>query len=113
MPLVPQGAFSFRHSDQVDTPSVSAATLKTQWDSRASELKTTLNNLIAALEQTTATSGAEQIGSLAIVNIAGTNIHAQLLSLRDQLKSVTDSASGADFVSMTAISETGANVTVQ
>lgn len=103
MPFTPQGIFTFLHTNQADTPNVSAATLKTQWDTQANELKTTLNNLIIALEKTTATSGAEQIGSLAITDLTGTTIHAQLVSLRDQLKSVVDGFSGADFINATAI----------
>lgn len=114
MPLVPQGDFTFKHVNQTDTPSVSASTLKGQWDTQANELKTTLNNLITALEKTTVTSGAQQIGSLAIADITGTSIHAQLLSLRDKLKSVVDGSSGADFVGSTAIAGvTGATVQSQ
>lgn len=103
MPLVPQGNFTFKHTDQSDTPNVSTSTLKGQWDIQSNELKVTFNNLIIALEKTTVTSGAEQIGSLAIADIAGTTIRAQLLSLRDQLKSIVDGTSGADFIAATAI----------
>lgn len=103
MPLTPQGIFTFLHTNQADTPNVAPATLKAQWDTQASELKTTFNNLIIALEKTTLTSGAEQIGSLAIADLTGTTIHAQLLSLRNQLKSIVDGFSGADFIAATAI----------
>lgn len=103
LPLTPQGEFTFKHINQPDTPNVSASTLKTQWDTPANELKVTINNLIADLEKNTVTSGAQQIGSLLIANIDGTTIHAQLLSLRDKLKSIDDGASGADFINATAI----------
>jgi hypothetical protein len=103
LPLTPQGIFSFLHANQSDTPNVAASVLKGEWDAQANELKTTLNSLITALEKTTATSGAEQIGSLAIASLTGTTIRAQLLSLRDQLKSITDGSSGADFIAATAI----------
>lgn len=82
MPLTPQGEFSFKHANQPDTPSVPAATLKAQWDSQASELKATLNKLIADLEKTTSTSGAEQIGSAPISGVAGGNVYAQLVALK-------------------------------
>lgn len=103
MPLIPQGNFTFLHANQADTPNVAASVLKGQWDTQGNELKTTVNNLIIALEKTTLTSGAEQIGSLAIADLTGTTIHAQLLSLRNQLKSIVDGFSGADFIAATAI----------
>ena len=104
MPFVPQGTFSFLHTNQVDDPVWAAATAKANFDSQASELKTTLNNLITAMGSiTAANSGAAFIGSESVTDITGTTIRAQLVDLRNKLKAITDGSSGADFINATAI----------
>jgi hypothetical protein len=64
MTLPKQGNFTFNHVDQQDDlyKVQSALEIKTDFDSRASELKTTLNNLVDALTAITdSNSGADNI----------------------------------------------------
>jgi hypothetical protein len=55
---------------------------------QADQLRDFLNTLVAGLNSTTdTTSGASQIGSAAIAGVDGTDVHAQLLDLKEQLDS--------------------------
>ncbi len=94
--------FTFKHSEQVDAiyTQYTAQQIKALFDSRGEELRIALNLLITALNST---EGASNIGTNTIQDIDGTTIQEMLKSIRDKLKSKTDSGSGADFVHATAI----------
>jgi hypothetical protein len=80
-----KGAFSFLHANQLPTPMPGSDTVEgwqAKLDSQAEELKLSLNTLMDELEKTTATSGAEQIGSAAITGVTGTTIQAKLSALK-------------------------------
>lgn len=101
MTLNKMGNFSFNHTDQQDDlyHVQSALQIKQDFDSRANELKTTLNALIDSLTAiTNGTSGADNIGATAIQDLTGTTVQAILKSLRDALKSVTNGSSGTEFI---------------
>lgn len=106
MPLTKQGNFTFNHVDQQDDlyKSKSALEIKQAFDSRANELKTTLNDLIDSLTSfTDGNSGADNIGATAIQDLTGNTVQSIIKNLRDILKSVTSGASGADFISSASI----------
>jgi hypothetical protein len=90
MPLTKQGNFTFNHVDQQDDlyKSQSALEIKTDFDSRAEELKVTLNNLIDALNSTeTGDSGAKNISSESIPGLVGNDVYSMMTSLKNQLDS--------------------------
>jgi hypothetical protein len=106
MTLTKQGNFTFNHSSQQDDlyKAMSAAEVKAAFDSRANELKSTLNNLIDSLNTIVASnSGADNIGVTAIQDLTGTTVQSILKSLRDTLKSVTNGESGTDFINSAPI----------
>jgi len=79
MALTKQGDFTFNHADQVDRPAYTAAENKAKFDSRASELKATLNGLIDDLEATTdGASGADSIGATTVGSLSGATVQAIL-----------------------------------
>lgn len=82
MALTKQGDFTFNHSDQVDRPAYTAAEIKAKFDSRANELKATLNGLIDDLQATTdGASGADNIGATTVGSLSGTTVQAILEEL--------------------------------
>jgi hypothetical protein len=87
MAFTQQGTFTFLHSNQPDNLSgiMSAAQIKSSFDSQANELKTTLNKLIVDLGSTTASNGGSRnIGSETISGVAGLTVYAQLTDLKAQ-----------------------------
>jgi hypothetical protein len=85
MAFTQQGTFTFLHSNQPDNLSsiMSAAQIKSSFDSQATELKATLNKLIVDLGSTAVgNSGAENIGTETITGVTGTNVQDQLASLK-------------------------------
>jgi len=99
MAFTPMGSFSFSHVLQPDTPTDTPDTLKANWDSRANELKTIFNALIAVLEATTDnSSGADNLGAAAISGLSGTTVQ----SLLEALKICIDEVSAAQTEALTA-----------
>jgi len=99
MAFTPMGNFSFSHILQPDTPTDTPDTLKANWDSRANELKTILNTLIAVLEATTDnSSGADNLGATAISGLSGATVQ----SLLEALKTYIDEVSTTQTEALTA-----------
>lgn len=95
MPLTKQGNFSFNHVDQQDDiyKVKSALEIKTAFDSRASDLKTTLNALIDSLKSTAVNdSGAENIAIEPINGVTGANVQSALEDLRVKINSAVAGA---------------------
>jgi hypothetical protein len=117
MTLTKQGNFTFSHAaQQNDLYNVYSATqIKQHFDSRADELKTTINAIIDQLQAITdGDSGADNVKATAVLDLTGSTVQALIESIRDTLKSTTDGASGADFVNSTLISGvTGSTVQAQ
>lgn len=99
MALNKQGNFTFNHADQQDDlyKVKSATEIKQAFDSRANELKTTLNALIDAL---TASTGAIEIGAT-VTGLSGNNVKSLIESLKtlvDNLQTqVSDTSSELDL----------------
>jgi hypothetical protein len=90
MTLSKQGNFTFNHVDQQDDlyKVQSALEIKTDFDSRANELKATLNTLIDDLNATTTgNSGAKNIGSEPIAGLAGSDVYSLMVALKNQMDS--------------------------
>jgi hypothetical protein len=117
MSLTKQGNFTFSHaSQQNDLYNVYSATqIKQHFDSRADELKTTINAIIDQLQAITdGDSGADNVKATAVLDLTGSTVQALIESIRDTLKATTDGASGADFVNSTSITGvTGSTVQAQ
>lgn len=75
-------------SDLPNKPLISPTALKTKFDEYGANDKSYINGLIDELEKTTATSGAENIGSRTIAGISGNTVWAQLQSLYNQIVTV-------------------------
>lgn len=88
MPFTKMGTFTFDHTNQQDDlyKAKSAAEIKAAFDSRGNELKTTINNLIDALQ---ATTGAGNIGTAPIVGVGGTTVQSMLESLKTLINQTT------------------------
>lgn len=77
------GAFSFNHADQSDELNVPADIAKSNFDSRANELKDALNITIDLLNSTAdGNSGADNVGATAISGVTGTSVQAQMESMK-------------------------------
>lgn len=84
------GAFQKLVADLPDVPNMSSAELKSYFDSSPKELKDAFNNLVTALQSTTAgDSGAKNIGVEAIAGLSGTNVQAFLAGLKTLADSKT------------------------
>lgn len=72
-------AFTKKVADLADKPTLTPAELKAQFDAAPDEVREYLNNLIDALQKTTAgDSGAKNIGATAIAGLAGGDIQTLL-----------------------------------
>lgn len=82
------GAFTFDHTAQQDDlyKAKTATQIKTDFDSRANEVKTALNNALTVLKGTTVgDSGAKNLGVSPISGVVGTNTQAILEDLKLQI----------------------------
>jgi hypothetical protein len=85
MPLQKMGAFSFNHTEAPDDlNSIYTATeIKEKWDSRANELRTTINTVIDALSSTVdGDSGANGVKATTINGLEGTDLQTLIESLK-------------------------------
>ncbi|MGD6898598.1 glycosyl hydrolase family 28-related protein [Bacillus infantis] len=99
MPFKKQGNFTFNHSEQQDDLyRVKESTdIKKDFDSRAEELKNTLNVLIDDLKKITAgDSGAKNIGVSTIEGVAGNDIQTVLEKYQQSLAAASQHLSGVD-----------------
>jgi hypothetical protein len=97
MPFTQQGTFTFLHVNQPDNLSsvMSAAQIKSSFDSQASELRTSFNNLVIALGSTIANdSGAKNTGISAISGVTGSNIQDALADLKTQIDTKLGTSGG-------------------
>lgn len=106
MAFTSPSAFTYDHVSQPDILLTSAADTKTNFDSRAKELRDYLVALLAEIAAVTdGDSGADNIGMTAITETgANATVQSIIEALITRLKAVTDSASGADLIGATAIS---------
>jgi hypothetical protein len=79
-------AFTFLNSSQADSPVASfgsSAAFKTALDSQATQLQTSINGLIDALNSSTpGSSGSENLASAAITGVSGATTYAQSVALK-------------------------------
>ncbi|AIW03650.1 tail fiber protein [Bacillus phage Pascal] len=88
--LTQLGAFSKLVADLPDVPNMSAAELKSYFDSSPEQLRKFYNNLVIALQSTDSVdSGAANIGVGAIAGLSGTNVQAFLSALKTLADSKT------------------------
>jgi WD40 repeat protein len=113
MTLSKQGNFTFNHVDQQDDlyKVQSALEIKTDFDSRANELKATLNALIDSLKsQAVNDSGAENIAIEPITGVIGANVQNALEDLRLKINSavagtIPDGSIGKEKLNFTIASK--------